>query len=199
MFTVRRIESQPTVEDPNRDVISVSLYNFLGLFLADLEVLKAHFPIGMVTAIREPWVNISAASSHPSAFVRSTPLLTSINPGPIAPLAWKVDIDVAKIEDAILYNLLRPNGISITPEGKARSKEDEKDPPYALPSLFNHSCHPNSVWISVALETLWSFLTTTERHGYQHLTPIIGPCDCVMCVSERADGENACGRSLLRT
>jgi hypothetical protein len=61
---------QLKVEDPNGDVILVSLYNFPGLFLADLKVLQAHFPIGTVMAIREPWMKMSAASSHPSDFIR---------------------------------------------------------------------------------------------------------------------------------
>jgi hypothetical protein len=68
--TVRRVALQLKVEDPNGDVILVSLYNFPGLFLADLKVLNAHFPIGTVMAIREPWMKMSAASSHPSAFIR---------------------------------------------------------------------------------------------------------------------------------
>ena len=70
MPTVRRVDLQLTVEDPNGDVILVSLYNFPGLFLADSKVLQAHFPIGTVIAIREPWTQMSDASSHPSDFIR---------------------------------------------------------------------------------------------------------------------------------
>jgi hypothetical protein len=135
----------------------------------------------------------------------------SIDPEPITPLAWKVDIDVAKIDGAISYNSFRPDGIrSFTPEAMARSEEDAKDPPkalYKLPSLFNHSCHPNSVWrcfgdvmVIRARETILpgTEITIPYNSGMKlisrekDLTPIIGgPCDCVMCVSERADGENA--------
>jgi SET domain len=65
-------------------------------------------------------------------------------------LAWKVDIDVAKIDGAIYHNSFCPDGIrNLTSEGRAQSEEDAKDLPkalYTLPSLFNHSCHPNSVW-----------------------------------------------------
>jgi len=126
-------------------------------------------------------------------------------------LAWKVDIDVAKIDSAISYNVFRPNAIrSLTPEARALSEEDAKDPPHALykfPSMFNHSCHPNSVWhcfgdvmVIRARETILAGTQITIPYDYEltwvsrarNLTPIIGgPCDCVMCVSERADGENA--------
>jgi hypothetical protein len=68
--TVQRVDLQLTVEDPNGDVILVSLHNFPGLFLADLKVLQAYFPIGTVMAIREPWTQISDASSHPSDFIK---------------------------------------------------------------------------------------------------------------------------------
>jgi len=142
----------------------------------------------------------------------------SIDPEPITPLAWKVNIDVAKIHGAILHNSFCPDGIrSFTPEGRARSEEDAKDPPkalYKLPSLFNHSCHPNSVWccfgdvlVIRARETILPGTEITIPYDYKttwisrekHLTPIIGgPCDCVMCVSERADGEDSYGlRQML--
>jgi len=70
LLTVRRVALQLKVEDPNGDVVLVSLYNFPGLFLADLKVLEAHFPIGTVMAIREPWMKMSSTSSHPSPFIR---------------------------------------------------------------------------------------------------------------------------------
>ena len=135
----------------------------------------------------------------------------SIDPEPITPLAWKVDIDVAKINNAISYNAFRPNCIKILPSETLDPAEgDQTDPPkalYTLPSLFNHSCHPNSVWrcfgdvmVIRARETILpgteitlpyhSGKTWISREKY--LAPIIeGPCECVMCVSERADGENA--------
>jgi hypothetical protein len=59
-----------TVEDQNGDVILISIYNFPSLFLADLKVLQAHFPIGTVMAICEPWMQMSDASSYPSDFIK---------------------------------------------------------------------------------------------------------------------------------
>jgi hypothetical protein len=70
LLTVRRVALQLKVEDPNGGVILVSLYNFPGLFLADMKVLEAYFPIGTVMVIREPWMKMSSATSHPSAFIR---------------------------------------------------------------------------------------------------------------------------------
>ena len=136
---------------------------------------------------------------------------TSIDSEPITPLAWKVNIDVAKIDGAILYSGFRPDGVtSMTSEARVRFEESKKDPPHALyklPSLFNHSCHPNSVWrcfgdvmVIRAREAILPGTEITIPYNYEttwierekHLTPLIGePCDCVLCISERTDGEDA--------
>jgi hypothetical protein len=48
----------------------LTLYNFPGLFLANHEVLEAHFPIGTVLAIREPWMKFPSASSSQNSIIR---------------------------------------------------------------------------------------------------------------------------------
>lgn len=57
-------------EDMEGNCVLVTVYNFPGLFQANLEMLNAYFPIGTVMAIREPWMKMSGAVSHPEAFIR---------------------------------------------------------------------------------------------------------------------------------
>jgi hypothetical protein len=70
MTLVRQIAVRLCVEDPNGDVVLLTIYNLPGLFQANLKVLNAHFPIGTVIAIREPWMKMSSATIHPDAFIR---------------------------------------------------------------------------------------------------------------------------------
>jgi hypothetical protein len=46
----------------------LTIYNFPGLCLANLETLRAYFPVGTVMAIREPWMTTSGETSF--AFIR---------------------------------------------------------------------------------------------------------------------------------
>jgi hypothetical protein len=70
MIIVRRVAVELSIEDPNGDAILLTLYNFPGLFLTNSKVLEAHFPIGTVMAIREPWMKFASASSHQNAMIR---------------------------------------------------------------------------------------------------------------------------------
>jgi tetratricopeptide (TPR) repeat protein len=70
MIIVRRVAVELSIEDPNGDAILLTLYNFPGLFLTNSKVLEAHFPIGTVMAIREPWMKIASASSHQNVMIR---------------------------------------------------------------------------------------------------------------------------------
>jgi hypothetical protein len=67
---VRRVAIELSIEDPNGDVVLLTLYNFPGLFLANHKVLEAHFPVGTVLAIREPWMKFPSASSHQHSIIR---------------------------------------------------------------------------------------------------------------------------------
>jgi hypothetical protein len=67
---VRRVAVELSVEDPNGDIILLTLYNFPGLFLANAKVLDAHFPIGTVMAIREPWMKIPSTGSYQNTIIR---------------------------------------------------------------------------------------------------------------------------------
>jgi hypothetical protein len=68
--SVRRIELELSVEDPHGQVISISVYNFPGLFLAEPQTLEAYFPVGTVMAIREPWMRLSSLLSTSTGFIR---------------------------------------------------------------------------------------------------------------------------------
>jgi len=68
--TVRRVAVELSIEDPDGDVVLLTLYNFPGLFFSNHEVLEAHFPIGTVIAIREPWMKFASASSLQDVIIR---------------------------------------------------------------------------------------------------------------------------------
>jgi hypothetical protein len=70
VIIVRQVAVELSIEDPNGDVILLALYNFPGLFLADAKVLEAHFPIGTIMAIREPWMKFPSTSSQQNAMIR---------------------------------------------------------------------------------------------------------------------------------
>jgi hypothetical protein len=133
----------------------------------------------------------------------------------ITPLSWKVDVDVGKIDGVISYNAFSPNSVKeVTPEMLAHApQESEKETPsamYTLPSLFNHSCHPNALWccfgdvmvirarekIPQGIEITLPYVSgSTYTKRKQNLATFLqGACDCPLCVSERADGDEACRR-----
>ena len=134
---------------------------------------------------------------------------------PITPLSWKVDIDVARIDGIVSYNSFSPNCVKkVTTETHMPTNQSpEMETPsaiYTLPSLFNHSCHPNAVWrcfgdvmvirarerIPRGTEITLSYasdITYIER-GEKLKSLLLGPCDCALCVSDRADGDDACRR-----
>jgi len=81
----------------------------------------------------------------------SYPSEISDNPVPITPLSWTADLDVARIDGVVSYNAFAPNCVKIPTLNMLASPglNSEAEPPsaiYGLPSLFNHSCHPNAVW-----------------------------------------------------
>src|SRR5882762_3055655 len=67
---VRRVAVELSIEDPNGDVVLLTLYNFPGLFLASAKALQAHFPVGVVMAIREPWMKLPIVSRLQNAIIR---------------------------------------------------------------------------------------------------------------------------------
>lgn len=70
MTIVQQVALELSIEDPNGDVVLLTVYNFPGLFLATTKVLDAHFPIGTVMAIREPWMKVPNTSSISGAMIR---------------------------------------------------------------------------------------------------------------------------------
>ncbi|KIY67795.1 hypothetical protein CYLTODRAFT_490357 [Cylindrobasidium torrendii FP15055 ss-10] len=52
----RKVSVELYVEDPNGDAMFIAAYNLPGLFQASLSTLDAHFPVGTILAIREPWM-----------------------------------------------------------------------------------------------------------------------------------------------
>ena len=68
--SVRKVALVLSVEDPQGQVISVSVYNFPGLYLAESRTLRAYFPVGTVMAIREPWMRFSSLLSTSTGFIR---------------------------------------------------------------------------------------------------------------------------------
>lgn len=145
----------------------------------------------------------------------SYPPEISENAVPITPLSWKSDLDVARIDGVVSYNSFSPNCVKIvTPDTlKSAAQRPEMETPsaiYGLPSLFNHSCHPNAVWrcfgdvmVIRARETITrgSEITLAYTSGdtyvarEKNLESILqAKCDCALCSSDRADGEEACRR-----
>jgi hypothetical protein len=131
----------------------------------------------------------------------------------VTPLSWKLDIDVARIDGVVTYNSFSPNCVKkSTPEtlASATQRSEDKNPSalYAYPSLFNHSCHPSAVWncfgdimVIRARETITqgTEITLAYAVGTTHITRgeklaslLQGPCDCVLCISDRAVGDHAC-------
>jgi hypothetical protein len=60
---VRTLSLQLGIEDPHGQTILVTVTHFPGLFLANSESLEAHFPLGTVMAIREPWMTYCDGSN----------------------------------------------------------------------------------------------------------------------------------------
>jgi hypothetical protein len=131
-------------------------------------------------------------------------------PTPAEPLVWKRDIDTARIDGLVTHNTFSPRGIQ---EAMLPHEGDEvQDTPtavYALPSIFNHSCHPNAVWcnfgdvivirarqmIPQGEEVTISYAPGegTEIERKKKLESIIETqCDCPLCSADRTDGEAAC-------
>lgn len=140
----------------------------------------------------------------------SYPPTISEDPEHITPLSWKASVDVARVDGVISYNTFSPNCVKeVTPETLAAVPPAETPSAiYTLPSLFNHSCHSNAIWccfgdvmiirardkiprgteITLPYTAGSSYIKREERLG-----PILQrPCDCALCVADRADGQEAC-------
>ncbi|KIM83617.1 hypothetical protein PILCRDRAFT_431027 [Piloderma croceum F 1598] len=145
----------------------------------------------------------------------SYPPQISENAVPITPLSWKGDLDVAMIDGVVSYNAFSPNCVkTVSPDTlKSGDQSPEMETPsaiYGLPSLFNHSCHPNAVWrcfgdvmVIRARETIprGSKITLAYTLGDTYVARdeklksiLQAKCDCALCSSDRADGEEACRR-----
>lgn len=133
----------------------------------------------------------------------------------VDPLHWATDLDMMKIDGIVSHNSFSPQPIK---EGRLKYlKDDDKmDTPsalYTLPSLFNHSCHPNAVWhcygdvmvirarqdIACDNEITLTYAsgdTYTERQRQLKSFLEESSCDCEMCNADRADGEKRCRRRI---
>jgi hypothetical protein len=147
---------------------------------------------------------------------RSLPKLPTTYPPPrasgthtVTPLVWNADVDMTKIERIMTYNAFTPATVGVVTKTAEKLPQHEIHTPsaiYALPSIFNHSCHPNAIWhcfgdvmviraretISQGSEITLSYVIGIREHRSEdnHLKAALQrPCDCVMHTSDRADGE----------
>lgn len=61
VLSARTFAVELIVEDRKGDAVFVSIYNYPKLFLPSKDILEAHFSIGDISAIKEPWVKMPAA------------------------------------------------------------------------------------------------------------------------------------------
>jgi hypothetical protein len=133
-------------------------------------------------------------------------------PTPLVPFQGTNDIDISRVDGLVTYNSFSLNCVREATSGiiLPSSERDLEKPSaiYTLPSIFNHSCHPNAMWRcfgdvmvirarQTVLEGEEVTLPYTLGHTYidreKALAPIIEmQCDCTFCAADRADGKIAC-------
>ncbi|OBZ70100.1 Protein msta, isoform A [Grifola frondosa] len=142
----------------------------------------------------------------------SYPPVISSEPSAVDPLAPLVDIDVARIEAISMYNRFSLSSVLDDAPSVTGSDSDlgTSTGLYLLPSLFNHSCASNALWVSIGgvivvkatehipagTEITLQYIRDTsyvERHSVLKQY-IPSGCDCSLCKEELKDGEAAIQR-----
>lgn len=135
-------------------------------------------------------------------------------PAPVDPLRPKVDIDITRLEEVVMYNSfdyprVRPTGANPEATMDARRAPNAV---HLLPSLLNHSCVGNAR--ARAFGDVLAVRAVARIHAGQEVTiPYVAPerpyaervdalkrflgdarCTCALCEMDRADGEESLRR-----
>ncbi|KIO27502.1 hypothetical protein M407DRAFT_47568, partial [Tulasnella calospora MUT 4182] len=121
-------------------------------------------------------------------------------------LEFDTPVDIARIEGVLSFNAFRPSGLPLPSE----KESDHPSALFLLPSLFNHSCNPNAVWVCygdvMVIRAMRDIPKGSEafisyRPGdasfikrEENLRHYFDKCTCELCILDRADGEAACKR-----
>ncbi|KAF8308418.1 hypothetical protein DL93DRAFT_2063996 [Clavulina sp. PMI_390] len=133
------------------------------------------------------------------------------------PFATPVDINSTRISGIVSFNVFCPHGLGPArlPGSPSKPEDDlghrSAAALYTLPSLFNHACNPNAHWttfgdvlviralndITKGMEITVPYVTAisvTQRTKFLLALLEGRPCDCSLCVADRADNVRAPGK-----
>lgn len=130
------------------------------------------------------------------------------------PLEFTYPIDIPRIEGAISFNVFEIASLSVDAKGQ-QDEETWSCGLFMLPSLFNHSCSPNThrfffgdvmviratCDVSKGDELLMTYTghdphSETDPLRQRRLAKWFKTCQCSLCDSDRSDGEIACNTRL---
>ncbi|KAJ7584922.1 hypothetical protein C8J56DRAFT_138136 [Mycena floridula] len=162
---VRKVAIELGVEDCNGDVVFLAMYNLPGVAHANRAALRAHFPIGTLIVVREPWMKAASVGSFNPMIRVDSPSDVSFIPPDGAKVTWKTILNDPFAGSGELLKRLGNQhfraGFTI-PAVLAWSRALQVEPSLHVTLLNRSEGYLKLGWFAAALEDASQYLALTQ-------------------------------------